>query len=159
MTTKNCYSLPLIGKTLDRLLSARIYTKIDLQDAYNLICIREGNKWKTAFCTQYGHFEYRVMPFGQTNAPATFQGDINYTLHKYFDVICIVYLDNIIIYLDTSEEHTGHVCTIFALLQKAGLYAKLSKCQFSMKHINFVGYDVTPNRVAIEEDCVRTVLQ
>ena len=73
------------------------------------------------------------MPFGLTNALATFQGYINHTLCKYLDVFYIAYLDNIIIYSDTPEEHTRHVCTILAWLQKAGLYAKLSKCQFSVK--------------------------
>ena len=99
------------------------------------------------------------MPFGLTNALATFQKYINHTLRKYFDIFCIAYLDNIIIYSNIPKEQTKHVCTILAQLQKGGLYAKLPQCQFSVKQINFVGYDVTPNGVAMEKNCVRTMLQ
>ena len=109
VTVKNRYLLPLISEALDRLVGAKVYTKLDIRSAYNLIRIKEGDEWKTAFRTRYGHFEYRVMPFGLANAPATFQGYINYILRDYLDVFCIAYLDDILIYSSDPAEHTRHV--------------------------------------------------
>ena len=89
LTVKNRYPLPLISEALDRLVGAKIYTKLDIRSAYNLIRIREGDEWKTAFRTRYGHFKYKVLPFGLANAPATFQEYINKVLSKYLDDFCI----------------------------------------------------------------------
>jgi hypothetical protein len=94
---------------LDRLARAKFYTKIDAREAYHRICIREGDEWKTAFRTRYGYFEYTVMLFGLTNAPAQFQAYINETLAGLIDVSCIVYLDDILVFLDTEEDHVAHV--------------------------------------------------
>ena len=105
ITKKNRYPLPLIGEILDRLSKAKVYTKLDLRNAYHQIRIREGDKWKTAFRMRYGHFEYLVLPFGLTNAPATFQAYINWALAGLMDVTCIVYLDNILIYSDDPAAH------------------------------------------------------
>jgi hypothetical protein len=86
-----------------------VYTKLDIRDAYHRIRIKEGDEWKTAFRTRYGHFEYTVMPFGLTNAPAQFQAYMNEALAGLVDVTCIVYLDDILIFSDTEEEHVDHV--------------------------------------------------
>jgi hypothetical protein len=109
VTIKNQYPLPLINKTLDRLIGARIFTKLNLKDAYHRIRIREGHEWKTAFRTRYGHFEYLVMPFGLANAPATFQAYINTSLAGILDDFIIVYLDNILIYSKDPAQHQDHV--------------------------------------------------
>ncbi len=110
LTIKNRYPLPLVGELLDRLGRARRFTQLDLTNAYHLMRIREGDKWKTAFRTRYGHFEYQVMPFGLTNAPAMFQGYINKILAKKLDVFVIVYLDDILIYTESEgEEHVQAV--------------------------------------------------
>ena len=101
MMIKNCHPLPLISETLDRLTGAKVFTKLDLKDAYYRIQIRKGDKWKTKFRTRYGHFEYLVIPFGLTNAPATFQAYINKSLTELMDKFCVVYLDDILIYLDS----------------------------------------------------------
>ena len=98
ITVKNRHPLPLITETLDRLCGAAIFTKIDLKDAYHRIRIASGDEWKTAFKTRYGLFEYCVIPFGLVNAPATFQAYINQALVGLVDVICVVYLDDILIY-------------------------------------------------------------
>ena len=90
---------------MDCLSTAKRYTKLDLWNAYHRICIREGDEWKTAFRTRYGHFEYLVMPFGLANAPATFQACINRALAGLVNVTCIVYLDNILIYSDDPMTH------------------------------------------------------
>jgi hypothetical protein len=109
VTIKNRYPLPLIRKTLDCLAKAKWYTKLDLQWGYNQIQIAEGEEWKMAFRTRYGLFEYMVIPFGLTNVPATFQHFINDSLREYLDVFCTAYLDDILIYSDTKEEHKEHV--------------------------------------------------
>ena len=98
VTVKNRYPLPLIAGLLDQLGEAKIYSKIDLRGAYNLVRIKEGDEWKTAFRTMYGHFEYNVMPFGLTNAPAIFQHLMNDIFQEYLDRFVVCYLDNILIY-------------------------------------------------------------
>ncbi|MCO5584595.1 hypothetical protein L7F22_038526 [Adiantum nelumboides] len=98
ITVKNCYPLPLVPELLERLGKARIFTKIDLRGAYNLVRIKEGDEWKITFRTRYGHFEYTVMPFGLTNAPAVFQHLINDIFREYLDYFVVIYLDDILIF-------------------------------------------------------------
>jgi transposase InsO family protein len=157
ITVKNRYPLPLISEALDRLVGAKIYTKLDIRSAYNLVRIREGDEWKTAFRTRYGHFEYLVMPFGLANAPATFQAYINRVLSDYLDVFCIVYLDDILIYSQSVEEHTTHVRLVLERLYKHGLYAKLEKCEFHVYRVGFVGFNISPTGVSMEESRVSAV--
>jgi hypothetical protein len=105
ITVKDHTPLPLIGEALDRLANAKIYTKLDIKDAYHNLRIAEGDEWKTAFWTKYGLYEYLVMPFGLMNAPASFQRWMNEILSDYLDVFCIAYLDDILIYSDDLEQH------------------------------------------------------
>jgi hypothetical protein len=109
VTIKNRYPIPLVGEMLDRLSKAKLFTKLDLCDAYHRLRIKEGDEWKTAFKTRYGHFEYLVMPFGLANAPATFQLYIHRALGGLLDRTCVVYLDDILIYSENEEDHDGHV--------------------------------------------------
>ena len=157
LTKKNWYPLPLISEALDWLSGAKIYTKLDIWVAYNQVRMKEGDKWKTAFRTWYGHYEYCVMPFGLANVPATFQGFINYALWDLLDICCIAYLDDILIYSDDDAEHMEHVWAILKHLQEHGLYVKLEKCKFHMWCVGFVGYVVTLNGVLMEEDHVSTI--
>ena len=105
VTIKNQHPLPLIEETMNWLSGVKLFTKLDLKDAYHWICIKEGDEWKTAFYTHYSHFEYIVMPFRLANAPATFQAYINWVLAGLVDVFCVVYLDDILIYFKMPEEH------------------------------------------------------
>ena len=105
ITKKNRYPLPLISDLLDSPHKARIYTKIDLQHAYHLVCIAEEDEWKTAFRTHYGAFEWSVMPFRLTNAPAAFQRFMNDVFSDLLDVCIVVYLDDILIYSDDITQH------------------------------------------------------
>ena len=98
ITIKNRYPLPLITELRDRLQGAKWFTKLDFLGAYNLIPIKQGDEWKTAFRTRYGHYEYLVMPFGLTIAPATFQALINDVLREFLDIFVVVYLDDILIF-------------------------------------------------------------
>ena len=109
MTIKNRYPLPLIDEILDRLSGARVFTKIDVKNAYYRLRIREGDEWKTAFRTRYGLFEYLVMPFGLTNASDSFQSYINRVLRPYLDITVIVYLDDVFVFPRNLSQNEKHV--------------------------------------------------
>ena len=111
------HPLPLISETLYRLSGAKIFTQLDLRDAYHRIRIKEGDEWKTAFRTRYGHYEYMVMPFGLANAPATFQAYMNRALSDLLDVCCVAYLDDILIYSTNFEEHELRVRMVLERLK------------------------------------------
>jgi hypothetical protein len=98
ITIKNRYLLPNISELQDRLAYTKIFTALDLRGAYNLIRIKKGEEWKTAFRTRYRHYKYTVIPFGLTNAPATYQALVNNVLRAHLDIFIIAYLDNILIY-------------------------------------------------------------
>jgi hypothetical protein len=121
-TIKNRYPLPFISEMHDRLRGARIFTKLDLRNAYHLIRIKEGDEYKTAFRTRYGQFDYRVMPFGLTNAPATFQSYIDDCLQAYIDYFAVCYLDDILIYSTNEKEHDENVRNLLERLRELGLY-------------------------------------
>ena len=157
VTIKNRYPLPLISEILDRVRNAKIYTKLDLRDAYHLIRIREGDEYKTAFRTRYGQFEFRVMPFCLTNAPSTFQSYINECLRPFLDDFTICYLDDILIYSNTPEEHEQHVKKVLACLREFGLYCKAAKCEFGVKKVGFLGFVITPDGVGMEGDRVASI--
>ncbi|XP_056419610.1 uncharacterized protein LOC130361071, partial [Hyla sarda] len=117
ITVKNRYPLPLISELFDRLQGAHIFTKLDLRGAYNLIRIREGDEWKTAFNTRDGHFEYLVMPFGLCNAPAVFQDFVNEIFRDLLYSCVVVYLDDILIFSANLEEHRQHVRMVLQRLR------------------------------------------
>ncbi|KAK3543934.1 hypothetical protein QTP70_031846 [Hemibagrus guttatus] len=108
VTVKFLYPLPLVLAALEQLREAKIYTKLDLRSAYNLIRIKEGDEWKTAFLTTRGHYEYRVMPYGLANAPAVFQSFINKIFRDILNKYVVAYIDDILIYSKSEEEHQGH---------------------------------------------------
>ena len=107
ITIKNRYPLPLVGESLDRLGRAKQFTQLDLTSAYHQMRIKEGDQWKIAFRTRYGHFEYQVMPFGLTNTLGSFQGYVNKILAEKLNIFVIVYLDDILIY--TKDPRKAHV--------------------------------------------------
>lgn len=162
ITIKNCYPLPLIGESLDWLSKAKQYTQLDLTSAYHRLRIKKGDEWKTAFCTRYGHYEYQVLPFGLSNAPAIFQAYINQALAEKLDVFCIVYLDKILIYLEKAKNHTEDVKWVLQKLREANFFVNLQKCNFDAEEVRFLGYIVSPNGVKMEEsrvDAIRTWLE
>ena len=105
VTKKDCYPLPLIGEALDRLHTAKYLTKLDIKEAYHNIRIKKRYQWKTTFISKGGKYEYLVLSFGLCNASATLQGWINRTLQWFIDRSCIVYLDDVLIYSDSLEQH------------------------------------------------------
>jgi hypothetical protein len=157
LTIKNRYPLPLIGELLDRLGKAKHFTKMDLRGAYNLIRIKEGDEYKTAFRTRLGLFEYKVMPFGLTNAPATFQTMMNEILRDVLDKIAIVYLDDILVFSRTREEHIQHVRQILHRLRDHNLYAKHDKCDFFAEKLTFLGYVVSAQGISMDRTKVLAI--
>ncbi len=109
ISVKFCYPLPLVPASLEQLHKAKYFTKLDLRSAYNLIRIREGDEWKTAFSTTSGHYEYLVMPFGLSNSPSVFQAFINDVFRDLLNRWVIVYIDDILIYSDSNQDHIKHV--------------------------------------------------
>lgn len=159
ITRKNRYPLPLIHENLARLAGAKYYTKIDLRSAYHLIRIKKGDEWKTAIRSRFGLFEYLVMPFGLTNAPASFQNLINDVLRPFLDKFVIVYLDDILIFSNTEEEHTAHVHQVLERLRKNELWANASKCEFNKTEVDYLGYVVTPDGIKMDTKKVTAILE
>ena len=143
----------MISELLDRLSGSVVFSKIDLRHAYHRIRIREGDEWKTAFRTRYGYFEYLVLPFGLTNAPATFQAYINRALRGLVDDFCVVYLDDILIFSKSDEEHQKHLELVIERLQQAELYANPTKCEFFKTELEYLGFIV--NRTGLRMDPAR----
>ena len=159
ITIKNRYPLPLISGLLDQLGRAKVYTKIDLRGAYNLVRIKGGDEWKTAFRTRYGHFEYNVMPFGLTNAPAIFQHLMNDIFREFLDDFVVCYLDDILIFSKNEEDHEKHVRLVLKRLRNAGLYAKLEKCVFHQPQVEFLGYIISGEGLSMDPKKIQTVLE
>ncbi|KAK3516480.1 hypothetical protein QTP70_017817, partial [Hemibagrus guttatus] len=151
------YPLPLVPAALEQLRGARIFTKLDLRSAYNLVRIREGDEWKTAFHTTHGHYEYRVMPFGLTNAPAVFQALINGVFQDLLGKGVIAYIDDILVYSKSLEEHVLHVREVLSRLQRHHLYVKLEKCEFHRRTVTFLGYVISQRGVEMDMVKVRAV--
>ena len=157
VTIKNRHPLPLISETLDRLGGAAIFTKLDLKDAYHRIRIKKGDEWKTAFRTRYGHFEYMVMPFGLSNAPATFQAYISQALVGLVDTICVIYLDDILIYSADTNRHHADVAAVLERLRAYKLYAGLKKCEFDKSQVDFLGFTISTVGISMETSRVETI--
>ena len=159
VTIMNRYPLPLMNELRDRVQGAKIFTKIDLKWGYNLIRIKEGDEWKTAFRTRYGLYEYLVMPFGLANAPATFQNMINEVLRDLIDHGVVAYMDDILIYSAEEEEHVRIVTGVLQLLQSNGLAVAPEKCEWHASKVEFLGYIISAEGVSMAEDKVQTLLE
>ena len=157
ITIKNHYPLPLINELLDQLSKAKVFTKIDLRGAYNLVRIAPGEEWKTAFRTRYGHYEYTVMPFGLCNAPATFQHFMNNVLSDYLDQFAIAYLDDILIFSPTYKTHVSHVKKVLNRLRTHSLFAKLEKYCFHKNKVEFLGFIVSHEGVIMDDTKISAI--
>jgi hypothetical protein len=156
-TIKNRYPLPRIDELLDRLQGAGVFTKLDLQSGYWQIRVAEADIPKTAFRTRYGHFEWKVLPFGLTNAPATFQSLMNTVLGPYLDQFVVVYLDDILIFSRTPDEHVKHLELVLEALEKAELYVSLEKSAFGLREVDFLGHVVSDHGIMPDPTKVNAV--
>ncbi|KAF8761978.1 hypothetical protein RHS01_00172 [Rhizoctonia solani] len=157
VTHKNVYPLPRQDNLMAKLRHAKLFTKLDLQWGYNNVRIKEGDKWKTAFRTKYGLFEYLVMPFGLTNAPAAFQHFMNNLFRDLIDVTVVIYLDNILIFSENPEDHPAHVREVLSQLMKNQLFCKLSKCHFHVTTVDYLGIVISPSGFSMDQKKVEAV--
>jgi hypothetical protein len=152
VTIKNEYPLPRIDNLFDQLHGACVFSKIDLRSGYHQLKIRECDIPKAAFVSRYGLYEYAVMSFGLTNAPAYFM-----YLYEYLDKFVVVFIDDILAYSKSGEEHEEHLCLALQKLRENRLYAKLSKCEFWMKQVVFLGHVVSMGRISMDPSKVEDV--
>jgi len=158
ITIPNGYPLPLMQELQDRVQGAQWFTKMDLKNGFHLICIKEGDEWKTAFRTRYGLFEFQVMPIGLTNAPSTFQDMMNHVLSDMLDVGVRAYMDDILVYADTEEGHDRTVKEVLKRLQNNGLAISPEKCVWKTTEVEFLGYVIGRNGIRMADGKVQAVL-
>ena len=161
VTIKNSYPLPRIDDIFDQLTSAKFFTKIDLRSGYHQIRLDKDAIPKTAFRTRYGLFEFTVLPFGLSNAPSTFMALMNDVFHTHLDSFVIIYLDDILIYSRTIEDHLLHLRKIQEVLRQHKLYAKMSKCAFCLPAVEYLGHLLSDVGISVEQtkvDAIKTWL-
>lgn len=147
----------MVGWLLNQIAGCKYFAKIDLKEAFNLLRVAKGYEWLTAFRTPWGLFEYQVMPFGLANAPAIFQRFIQAVLREYLDVFCFVYLDDILIFSRTREDHVDHVSKVLAKLLDHRLTASAEKCSFFSDRVLFLGFVITPGGISMDPAKLSTI--
>ena len=157
ISKKDHYLLLLISNLLDLPCKAQVYSNIDLCYAYHLVCIADGDEWKTTFRTRYGSFEWSVMPFGLTNAPIAFQQFINDIFSNLLDVCVVIYLDDILIYLNNMSKHHQHVKKVLKCLHKTSLYAKAKKYKFHSELVEYLEYILSFSGLIMFNDKVKII--
>ncbi|MBW0498146.1 hypothetical protein O181_037861 [Austropuccinia psidii MF-1] len=156
VTRKNKYPVPPMNHLLNVFNFSSIFSKIDLCGAYNLLRIKECDEHLTCFRTKYGSFEYLVMPFGLTNSPASFQNLVNDIFQDILDVYFVVYLDDIMVFSKSEEEHVTHVSTVLSKLRANNLFAKASKCLFHVSSVEYLGYVVSSEGLKMDQEKVHS---
>ena len=157
LTVKNKYPLPLMDELFDRVVKAKVFSKLDLRTGFHQIRVHDDDVEKTAFRTRYGSFEYRVLPMGLCNAPGTFMQLMNDTFRDLLDRSVLVFLDDILVYSQTMEEHTVHLRQVLERLRETKLYAKLSKCEFFRSEVEFLGHHIGADGLSVMQDKVAAV--
>jgi hypothetical protein len=157
ITRKDRYPLPLIDETLARLTNAKIFTKLDIRQAFHRIRMAAESEDLTTFRTRYGSYKCKVLPFGLTNGPATYQRYMNDILFDYLDVFCTAYLDDILIYSENELEHEEHVKKVLQRLHEAGLQADIKKCEFNVTRTKYLGFIVTTEGIEVDPEKVSVI--
>ena len=158
VTIKNKYPLPRIDILFDQLFGAKVFSKIDLHSGYHQIKIRVEDIPKTAFSTRYGLYEYLVMSFGLTNAPAHFMYLMNSVFMPELDKFVVVFIDDILVYSKNEEEHAEHLRIVLQRLREHKLYAKFSKCDFWLTEVQFLGHIVSEKGISVDPSKIQDVL-
>ena len=158
VTIRNQYPLPHIDDLFDQLQGARVLSKIDLRSGYHQLKIRSEDVSKTAFKTWYGHYEFLVMPFGLTNAPAVFMDLMNRIFQPYLDQFVIVFIDDILIYSGSKEDHEEHLRVVLQIQRENQLYAKFSKCQFWLDSVAFLGHVILAEGVYVDPQKIEAIV-
>lgn len=157
ITVKDRYPLPLIEETLTRIGKAKIFTKLDIRQAFHRLRLAPEHEDLSAFRTRYGAYKYKVLPFGLCNGPASFQRYINGKLIGYLDKFCSAYIDDILIYSDNVEEHTQHVRLILERLREANLQVDIKKCEFGVTHTKYLGFIIGTDGVSVDPAKIEAV--
>ena len=158
VTVKNKYPLPRIEDLFYQLKEAGIFSKIDLRSGYYQLKVKEGDVMKIAFRTRYGHYEFLVMPFGLTNAPTTFMDLMNRVFRPYVDKFVVVFIDDILVYSKDAQKHEQHLRIVLEVLREKKLYAKLSKCDFWLKEVSFLGHIVSAEGIRVDPAKIEAVV-
>ena len=159
LTVKNKYPLPRIDDMFDQLKGSSIFSKIDLRSGYHQLKIKDADVHKTTFRTRYGHYEFLVMPFGLTNAPAAFMDLMNRVFRPYVDQFVVVFIDDILVYSKDRESHDTHLRVVLEILRKEQLYAKLSKCEFWLTEVSFLGHIVSKEGIRVDPKKIEVVVE
>lgn len=159
LTVKNKYPLPRIDELFDQVKGATIFSKIDLRSGYHQIRIKEEDIAKTAFRTRYGHYEFVVLPFGLTNAPATFMCLMNNIFHQYLDKFVLIFIDDILVYSRNIKEHEEHLRLVLQTLREHQLYGKFSKCDFYKEQIQYLGHIISKEGIAVDPEKIKTIME
>jgi hypothetical protein len=159
VTIKNKYPLPRIDVLFEQLRGEKIFSKIVLNSGYHQLRIKEEDIEKTAFRTRYGHYEYIVMSFGLTNAPAAFMEAMNRMLHEYLNDFIVVFLDDILIYSKSEEEHDGYLSLVLEGLQKNQFCAKMKKCAFWLSEVSFLGHVINQHGISVDPKNIAIVVK
>jgi hypothetical protein len=159
VTVKNKYPLPRIDDLFDQLKGACVFSKIDLRSGYHQVMIKEKDMQKTTFRTRYGHYEFVVMPFGLTNAPTIFMDLMNRVFRSYLDKFVVVFIDDILIYSSSQMEHANHLREVLETLRRNKLYAKLSKCEFWLNEVVFLGHVISEKGISVDPKKIEAVLR
>jgi hypothetical protein len=149
VTVKNKYPLLRIDDLFDQLKDSNIFSKIDLRSGYHQVRIKDEDISKTAFRTRYGHYEFTVVPFGLSNVPIVFMCLINGVFKDYLDEFIIIFLNDILVYSKSEEEHEQHLRMVLQILREHQLYAKLIKCSFYQEQIHYLGHIISKDRSQI----------
>eukprot|EP00253_Pinus_taeda_P020616 PITA_20616 len=158
LTIKNKYPLPRIDELFDQVKGATVFSKIDLRSGYHQIRIKEQDIAKTAFRTKYDHYEFVVLPFGLTNAPETFMCLMNIIFHQYLDRFVLIFIDDILVYSRTVEEHQEHLRKVLQTLREHQLYAKFSKCDFFKEEIQYLGHVISKEGIAVDPEKIKAIM-
>jgi hypothetical protein len=158
VTIKNKYPLPRIDILFDQLAGAKVFSKVDLRSGYHQIKIQPSDIPKTAFSTRYGLYEYLVMSFGLTNAPAYFMYLMNSVFMQELEKFVVVFIDDILIYSKNLEDHAKHLLVILQRLRDHHLYAKFSKCEFWLDTVKFLGYTISGDGISVDPSKVQEVM-
>jgi hypothetical protein len=158
VTIKNKYPLPRIDVLFDQLVGAKVFSKIDLRLGYHQIKIRASDIPKMAFSTRYGLYEFLVMSFGLTNASAYFMYLMNSVFMPELDKFVVIFIDDILVYSKNEDEHTEHLHIVLQRLRDHHLYAKLSKCEFWLKEIKFLGHTISQDGISVDPEKVQEVM-
>ena len=157
LTVKNRYPIPRIHETLTLLGKAKYFTKLDVISAFNRLRIADGDEYLTAFRTRFDLYEYLVMPFGLANAPSSFQNYINDTLKGYLDEFCTAYIDDILIFSNTLEQHHDHVKKVLTRLLEAGLQIDINKCDFHAQEVKFLGLIISIEGIKMDPTKLKAI--